>query len=42
MTMLSMFILEGCDKKFENDPSNPEIVITMWGFGYKLGQVDDK
>jgi two-component system, OmpR family, response regulator VicR len=29
-------------QKIENDPSNPEIVITMWGFGYKLGQVDDK
>lgn len=26
-------------KKIENDPSNPEVVITMWGFGYKLGQV---
>jgi DNA-binding response OmpR family regulator len=26
-------------QKIENDPSNPEIVITMWGFGYKLGQV---
>lgn len=29
-------------QKIENDPSNPEIVITMWGFGYKLGQVAAK
>jgi two-component system, OmpR family, response regulator VicR len=24
-------------EKIEDDPSNPRIVITMWGFGYKLG-----
>lgn len=24
-------------EKIEEDPSNPKIVITMWGFGYKLG-----
>lgn len=24
-------------EKIEDDPSNPKIVITMWGFGYKLG-----
>lgn len=25
-------------EKIEDDPSNPKIVITMWGFGYKLGE----
>ncbi|HPG43443.1 MAG TPA: response regulator transcription factor [Acholeplasmataceae bacterium] len=24
-------------EKIEDDPSNPKIVMTMWGFGYKLG-----
>ena len=24
-------------EKIEDDPSSPKIVITMWGFGYKLG-----
>ena len=24
-------------EKIEDNPSNPRIVITMWGFGYKLG-----
>ncbi len=24
-------------EKIEEDPSNPKIVVTMWGFGYKLG-----
>lgn len=24
-------------EKIEDDPSNPKIVITIWGFGYKLG-----
>lgn len=24
-------------EKIEDDPSNPKIVVTMWGFGYKLG-----
>ncbi|MBU1142365.1 MAG: response regulator transcription factor [Firmicutes bacterium] len=24
-------------EKIEDSPSNPRIVITMWGFGYKLG-----
>ena len=25
-------------EKIEDDPSNPRVVITMWGFGYKLGE----
>ena len=25
-------------EKIEDNPSNPKIVITMWGFGYKLGE----
>jgi DNA-binding response OmpR family regulator len=25
-------------EKIETDPSNPKIVVTMWGFGYKLGE----
>jgi DNA-binding response OmpR family regulator len=29
-------------EKIENDPSNPKIVITMWGFGYKLGEYSEK
>lgn len=29
-------------KKIEMNPSNPKIVITMWGFGYKLGNIDTK
>jgi len=29
-------------KKIEMDPSNPKIVITMWGFGYKLVNIDTK
>lgn len=29
-------------KKIEEDPSNPKVVVTMWGFGYKLGQIDIK
>ncbi|MDY0075099.1 MAG: response regulator transcription factor [Acholeplasmataceae bacterium] len=24
-------------EKVEDDPSNPKIIMTMWGFGYKLG-----
>lgn len=27
-------------EKIEDDPSNPKIVMTMWGFGYKLGDVE--
>ena len=26
-------------EKVEDDPSNPKIVVTMWGFGYKLGEI---
>jgi two-component system, OmpR family, response regulator VicR len=26
-------------EKIESDPSNPKIVVTMWGFGYKLGEI---
>ncbi len=26
-------------EKIEVDPSNPKIVLTMWGFGYKLGEI---
>ena len=29
-------------KKIEEDPSDPKIIITMWGFGYKLGQIEVK
>ena len=29
-------------KKIEEDPSNPKVVVTKWGFGYKLGQIDIK
>ncbi len=29
-------------KKIEEEPSNPKIVVTMWGFGYKLGNVELK
>ncbi len=24
-------------EKIEDDPSNPKVIMTMWGFGYKLG-----
>ncbi len=27
-------------EKIEDDPSNPKVVMTMWGFGYKLGDVE--
>ena len=27
-------------EKIEEDPSNPRIIVTMWGFGYKLGDVE--
>ena len=26
-------------KKIEDNPSNPKVVVTMWGFGYKLGNI---
>lgn len=26
-------------EKIEDDPSNPKLVMTMWGFGYKLGDL---
>ena len=26
-------------EKIEDDPSNPLVIITMWGFGYKLGEI---
>lgn len=29
-------------EKIENDPSKPKIIITMWGFGYKLGEFTEK
>ena len=29
-------------KKIEEDPSNPKIIMTMWGFGYKLGNIEIK
>jgi two-component system response regulator VicR len=27
-------------EKIEDDPSNPKIILTMWGFGYKLGETE--
>lgn len=27
--------------KIEKDPKNPEIVVTVWGIGYKLGEIDE-
>jgi two-component system, OmpR family, response regulator VicR len=29
-------------EKIEDDPSNPKIIMTMWGFGYKLGDIEVK
>ena len=26
--------------KLEEDPTNPEYILTVWGFGYKLGNSD--
>ena len=26
-------------KKIEDDPSNPKYIITLWGIGYKLGEL---
>jgi DNA-binding response OmpR family regulator len=28
-------------EKIEDDPSSPKIIITMWGFGYKLGEYNE-
>jgi Response regulators consisting of a CheY-like receiver domain and a winged-helix DNA-binding domain len=27
--------------KIEDDPRNPKYIITVWGIGYKLGELDD-
>ncbi len=29
-------------KKIEEDPSDPKIIVTMWGFGHKLGNIEIK
>jgi len=28
-------------EKIEDDPSKPKILLTMWGFGYKLGEYNE-
>ena len=44
MIMSLMFILEDLEKrkKLKKNPQILKIVVTMWGFGYKLGNVELK